>query len=145
VCGNLIERPDPRVPSLDELLDGARELDLNYIPTRYPNWLEAWTPAAAFGASQAATAPDIRPGPLRWPDSSLITLGIPSAAACNPPASPPSTSSSASRPAGATPPASSGTKVLARRTKNNPVLIGEPGVGKTAIAEGLALASAMEA
>jgi ATP-dependent Clp protease ATP-binding subunit ClpB len=29
-------------------------------------------------------------------------------------------------------------KVLSRRTKNNPVLIGEPGVGKTAIAEGLA-------
>ena len=27
---------------------------------------------------------------------------------------------------------------LARRTKNNPVLIGQPGVGKTAIAEGLA-------
>ena len=31
------------------------------------------------------------------------------------------------------------TQVLARRTKNNPVLIGEPGVGKTAIVEGLAL------
>jgi len=30
-------------------------------------------------------------------------------------------------------------QVLARRTKNNPVLIGEPGVGKTAIAEGLAI------
>ncbi|MEO0451375.1 MAG: ATP-dependent chaperone ClpB [Pseudomonadota bacterium] len=30
-------------------------------------------------------------------------------------------------------------QVLSRRTKNNPVLIGEPGVGKTAIAEGLAL------
>ncbi len=30
-------------------------------------------------------------------------------------------------------------KILSRRTKNNPVLIGEPGVGKTAIAEGLAL------
>ena len=29
-------------------------------------------------------------------------------------------------------------EVLSRRTKNNPVLIGEPGVGKTAIAEGLA-------
>ena len=29
-------------------------------------------------------------------------------------------------------------QILARRTKNNPVLIGEPGVGKTAIAEGLA-------
>ena len=30
-------------------------------------------------------------------------------------------------------------QVLARRTKNNPVLIGEPGVGKTAVVEGLAL------
>ncbi|MBU3261479.1 ATP-dependent chaperone ClpB [Roseovarius sp. PS-C2] len=30
-------------------------------------------------------------------------------------------------------------QILSRRTKNNPVLIGEPGVGKTAIAEGLAL------
>src|SRR5512138_2281142 len=29
-------------------------------------------------------------------------------------------------------------QVLSRRTKNNPVLIGEPGVGKTAIAEGIA-------
>ena len=31
------------------------------------------------------------------------------------------------------------TRILSRKTKNNPVLIGEPGVGKTAIAEGLAL------
>ena len=31
-------------------------------------------------------------------------------------------------------------QVLSRRTKNNPVLIGEPGVGKTAIVEGLAQA-----
>ena len=30
-------------------------------------------------------------------------------------------------------------RILSRKTKNNPVLIGEPGVGKTAIAEGLAL------
>ncbi|MGO7719056.1 hypothetical protein ACC706_38225, partial [Rhizobium johnstonii] len=30
-------------------------------------------------------------------------------------------------------------QVLSRRTKNNPVLIGEPGVGKTAIVEGLEL------
>ena len=30
-------------------------------------------------------------------------------------------------------------QILSRRKKNNPVLIGEPGVGKTAIAEGLAL------
>lgn len=31
------------------------------------------------------------------------------------------------------------TQILIRRTKNNPVLIGEPGVGKSAIAEGLAI------
>ena len=31
-------------------------------------------------------------------------------------------------------------QILARRRKNNPILLGEPGVGKTAIAEGLALA-----
>ena len=29
-------------------------------------------------------------------------------------------------------------QILSRRTKNNPVLLGEPGVGKTAVAEGLA-------
>ena len=33
---------------------------------------------------------------------------------------------------------SSITRILSRKTKNNPVLIGEPGVGKTAIIEGLA-------
>lgn len=31
-------------------------------------------------------------------------------------------------------------QVLSRRTKNNPVLIGEPGVGKTAVVEGLSQA-----
>ena len=31
-------------------------------------------------------------------------------------------------------------QILGRRTKNNPILLGEPGVGKTAIAEGLAIA-----
>ena len=36
-------------------------------------------------------------------------------------------------------------EILSRRTKNNPCLIGEPGVGKTAIAEGLALKIANEA
>ena len=30
-------------------------------------------------------------------------------------------------------------QILTRRTKNNPILVGEPGVGKTAIAEGIAL------
>ena len=37
------------------------------------------------------------------------------------------------------------TQILARRTKNNPLLIGEPGVGKTAVAEGMARAVAMGA
>lgn len=32
-------------------------------------------------------------------------------------------------------------QILSRRTKNNPVLIGEPGVGKTAISEGWAFKS----
>lgn len=36
------------------------------------------------------------------------------------------------------------TQILNRRTKNNPVLIGEPGVGKTAIAQGLALRIAVQ-
>ena len=36
-------------------------------------------------------------------------------------------------------------QILSRRTKNNPVLIGEPGVGKTAIAEALALKIAEQA
>ena len=36
-------------------------------------------------------------------------------------------------------------QVLSRRTKNNPVLIGEPGVGKTAIVEGLAQADRLSA
>ena len=30
-------------------------------------------------------------------------------------------------------------RILSRRTKNNPVLIGDPGVGKTSVAEGLAI------
>jgi len=36
-------------------------------------------------------------------------------------------------------------RILARRTKNNPILVGEPGVGKTAIVEGLALLLVSEA
>ena len=35
-------------------------------------------------------------------------------------------------------------EILGRRKKNNPLLVGEPGVGKTAIAEGLALKIANE-
>ena len=35
-------------------------------------------------------------------------------------------------------------QILCRRKKNNPILVGEPGVGKTAVVEGLALAIAMQ-
>lgn len=52
----LIEALAPRVPALDELLDAARELDLLYVPTRYPNGLAAGTPAEAFSAAQARRA-----------------------------------------------------------------------------------------
>lgn len=52
----LIEALAPRVPALEELLDAARELDLLYVPTRYPNGLAAGTPAEAFSASQARRA-----------------------------------------------------------------------------------------
>lgn len=34
-------------------------------------------------------------------------------------------------------------QILCRRTKNNPILLGEAGVGKTALAEGLAISIAM--
>jgi HEPN domain-containing protein len=52
----LVESLAPRVPALDELLDAARELDLLYVPTRYPNGLAAGTPAEAFSAAQAQRA-----------------------------------------------------------------------------------------
>lgn len=49
----LIERLDPRAAAL---LDAARELDLLYVPTRYPNGLQSGTPAEAFSAPQAERA-----------------------------------------------------------------------------------------
>ena len=52
----LIERLHPRVPTLGALLDGARELDLYYVPTRYPNGLEEGTPGEAFSKAQADRA-----------------------------------------------------------------------------------------
>jgi hypothetical protein len=41
------------------LIDSARELDLFYVPTRYPNGLDAGTPAEAFSAAQSARALDL--------------------------------------------------------------------------------------
>lgn len=52
----LIESLKPRAETLDALLDAARELDLLYIPTRYPNGLDSGTPGEAFSASQSQRA-----------------------------------------------------------------------------------------
>jgi HEPN domain-containing protein len=52
----LIESLDPRDAPFDALLDAARELDLFYIPTRYPNGLERGTPGQAFAKAQSERA-----------------------------------------------------------------------------------------
>ena len=50
----LIERLDN--PELRGLLPGARELDLLYLPTRYPNGLDDGTPGEAFSSEQSSRA-----------------------------------------------------------------------------------------
>lgn len=57
-----------------------------------------------------------------------------------PPPSPPLTTSQLAQVMGREHEVARIVQILARRTKNNPILLGEPGVGKTAIAEGLAAA-----
>ncbi|MCE2540180.1 MAG: HEPN domain-containing protein [Acidobacteria bacterium] len=52
----LIERLGKRAPEIAALLDDARQLDLYYVPTRYPNGLEEGTPAEAFSRTQAGRA-----------------------------------------------------------------------------------------
>lgn len=52
----LIEQLEPRSLALDGLLDAARELDLLYVPTRYPNGLDAGTPGEAFSSTQSERA-----------------------------------------------------------------------------------------
>jgi HEPN domain-containing protein len=52
----LIESLHPGVAELAALLDDARDLDVFYVATRYPNGLESGTPAEAFGSQQSARA-----------------------------------------------------------------------------------------
>jgi HEPN domain-containing protein len=52
----LIERFEPPRDALVALLDDARDLDVFYIPARYPNGLESGTPGAAFGPTQSQRA-----------------------------------------------------------------------------------------
>ena len=54
----LIQSLDPPVPALERHLDAARELDLFYITSRYPNGLDSGTPGEAFSAEQSARALD---------------------------------------------------------------------------------------
>jgi len=56
----LIETLQPRVRELDALLDAARELDLLYLPTRYPNGLDSGTPGEAFSARPSRNQRDAK-------------------------------------------------------------------------------------
>ena len=55
----LIEELDSPEPRLEALTDAARELDLFYLPTRYPNGLDAGTPGEAFSEVQSERAVDL--------------------------------------------------------------------------------------
>ena len=55
----LIEKLSPREASLDALLEAARELDLFYIPTRYPNGLDSGTPGTVFSQQQSERTLDL--------------------------------------------------------------------------------------
>lgn len=52
----LIESLEPPSAALVARLDDARDLDVFYISTRYPNGLESGTPGEAFGAQQSSRA-----------------------------------------------------------------------------------------
>ena len=68
----LVEKLSPRVATLDALIDAARELDLFYVPTRYPNGLDSGTPADAFSAAQSSRAIELA---ARFLDAARTTLG----------------------------------------------------------------------
>ena len=52
----LIARLEPPSEALDGQINAARELDLFYVPTRYPSGLDEGTPGEAFSADQAERA-----------------------------------------------------------------------------------------
>jgi HEPN domain-containing protein len=67
----LIQRLDPPETALAELLDDARDLDVFYIPTRYPNGIESGTPGDAFGQHQSQRALEAAERILRVVHSAL--------------------------------------------------------------------------
>lgn len=68
----LVEKLSPRDSRFDALIDSARELDLFYVPTRYPNGLGGGTPAEAFSGAQSARAIDLA---VRFVDAAGSWLG----------------------------------------------------------------------
>jgi len=67
----LIQQLEPREPAMDALLDAARELDLLYVPTRYPNGLDAGTPGEAFSAAHSTRALEVA---ARFVDAAAVVL-----------------------------------------------------------------------
>jgi HEPN domain-containing protein len=67
----LVEQLDPREPRLDAFLDAARKLDLLYLPTRYPNGLDAGTPAQAFSGPHSKRALELAERLLRAAQDAL--------------------------------------------------------------------------
>ena len=52
----LLAEAAPMIPALEGLMDDARELDLHYIPSRYPNGLPGGFPHSFYGESTATSA-----------------------------------------------------------------------------------------
>lgn len=71
----LVEGLEPRELRLDALLDAARELDLLYVPTRYPNGLDAGTPAQAFSGAHSKRALELAERMLRAAQDALNSPG----------------------------------------------------------------------
>jgi HEPN domain-containing protein len=67
----LIEQLTPAPAALSTLLDAARELDLLYVPTRYPNGLDSGTPGRAFSLAQSSRALDLA---LRFVEAAAAEL-----------------------------------------------------------------------
>ncbi len=67
----LISTLDPPAEALHRQLDAARELDLFYVPTRYPNGLDEGTPGDAFSADQAERAVKLAGGIIEAAESAI--------------------------------------------------------------------------
>ena len=67
----LLSSLSPAEDWLGAQLDAARELDLFYLPTRYPNGLDSGTPGEAFSSTQSQRAIDLASGILTTAEGAL--------------------------------------------------------------------------